>query len=65
MGNDLITPHIPYFPGLKAGDNWCLCVFRWVQAKIAGKQPRVVLEATNKVALDYLNKYNLTINDFN
>ena len=28
-GNDLITP-MPYyqFPGLKEGDNWCLCVSR-------------------------------------
>jgi uncharacterized protein (DUF2237 family) len=33
MGNDLITP-MPYyqFPGLKAGDKWCLCVSRWIQA---------------------------------
>ena len=38
QGNDLITP-IPYyqFPGLKAGDKWCLCVSRWVQAQKAGK----------------------------
>jgi hypothetical protein len=29
-GNDLITP-VPAsaFPGLKAGDRWCLCAQRW------------------------------------
>ena len=26
VGNDLITPHPEFgFPGLKDGDNWCLC----------------------------------------
>jgi uncharacterized protein (DUF2237 family) len=33
-GNDLITPRPEYlFAGLKPGDNWCLCVRRWVEAK--------------------------------
>ena len=27
-GNDLSTPN-GYFPGLKDGDNWCLCALRW------------------------------------
>ena len=27
-GNDLSTPR-RYFRGLKPGNNWCLCVFRW------------------------------------
>ena len=28
-GNDLITPRLEYgFPGLKAGDRWCLCAER-------------------------------------
>ena len=28
-GNDLITPAPHYqFPGLKAGDKWCLCVYQ-------------------------------------
>lgn len=30
-GNDLITPRNG-FPGLKVGDRWCLCVFRWIEA---------------------------------
>lgn len=29
-GNDLTTPRPEYgFPGLKAGDHWCLCALRW------------------------------------
>lgn len=52
--NDLITP-IPYyqFPGLKAGDKWCLCVTRWLQAERSGKAPKLILEATHEKTLDY------------
>ena len=29
-GNDLSTPRPEYqFPGLTAGDGWCLCAIRW------------------------------------
>ncbi len=54
-GNDLITP-IPYyqFPGLKAGDKWCLCVSRWKEAYLEGLAPPVVLEATHEKALNYV-----------
>jgi uncharacterized protein (DUF2237 family) len=32
--NDLITPKPNWdFPGLKAGDKWCLCVSRWKEAE--------------------------------
>ncbi len=53
VGNDLSTP-IPAFgfPGLKAGDRWCLCAARWKQAFDAGAAPRVVLSATNEAALE-------------
>ena len=53
-GNDLITP-IPYyqFSGLKAGDKWCLCVTRWLQAERSGKAPKLILEATHEKTLDY------------
>ena len=53
-GNNLITP-IPYyqFPGLKAGDKWCLCVTRWLQAERSGKAPKLILEATHEKTLDY------------
>ncbi|MCE1202802.1 MAG: DUF2237 domain-containing protein [Bacteroidia bacterium] len=54
-GNDLITPQpIFRFPGLKAGDRWCLCALRWVEAWRAGKAPLVVLEATHEKTLDFV-----------
>ena len=32
-GNDLSTPVPEWgFPGLKAGDQWCLCALRWLEA---------------------------------
>ena len=52
-GNDLSTPHPEFgFPGLKTGDRWCLCAARWREAFLAGKAPRVVLNATNEATLD-------------
>ena len=42
-GNDLVTPHPEWnFPGLVAGDRWCLCAARWLEAFHAGKAPPVV-----------------------
>lgn len=54
-GNDLSTP-IPEwgFPGLKAGDKWCLCVLRWKEALEAGRAPRVDLQATHLSALEFV-----------
>jgi uncharacterized protein (DUF2237 family) len=53
-GNDLSTPMPQYgFPGLRAGDQWCLCASRWQEAFEAGMAPRVVLEATHMAALEY------------
>jgi uncharacterized protein (DUF2237 family) len=53
-GNDLSTPMPAYgFPGLKAGDRWCLCAPRWQEAFAAGQPPRVVLRATHEGALAY------------
>lgn len=52
-GNDLVTPHPEWdFPGLVAGDRWCLCAARWLEAFHAGKAPLVVLEATHEKSLD-------------
>ena len=52
-GNDLSTPHPEFgFPGLKAGDRWCLCVARWEEAFLAGVAPPVILKATHERALD-------------
>lgn len=56
VGNDLLTPRPEYlFPGLRAGDRWCLCATRWVEAYEAGKAPQVVLEATDEKTLNYIS----------
>ena len=53
-GNDLSTPMEEYgFPGLKAGDRWCLCADRWVEAWEAGAAPKVVLQSTEESALTH------------
>ena len=55
-GNDLSTPRPEYhFPGLRAGDRWCLCVSRWVEAFNAEVAPPVVLEATHVRALSVVS----------
>jgi uncharacterized protein len=55
-GNDLITPVPEYrFPGLKAGDQWCLCVLRWKEAFEAGVAPKVVLSATHISTLEFVD----------
>lgn len=52
LGNDLITPMPQYgFPGLKAGDRWCVCAARWLQVYQAGGACPVVLEATHENTL--------------
>lgn len=52
-GNDLSTPRPEYrFPGLRAGDRWCLCAARWEEARRAGFAPGVVLAATHERALE-------------
>lgn len=52
-GNDLSTPRPEYgFPGLSAGDRWCLCAARWQEALDAGVAPRVVLAATHEASLE-------------
>ena len=67
-GNDLSTPREEYrFPGLTAGDRWCLCVTRWREALEAyrageideGAVPRVVLEATHVAALEWVSREEL------
>ena len=53
-GNDLGTPQPGFgFPGLKPGDQWCLCAPRWQEAFLAGAAPRVRLRATEIGALHY------------
>jgi uncharacterized protein (DUF2237 family) len=55
-GNNLISPRLPSFPGLVAGDKWCLCILRWIEAYKAGKAPKIVPESTNELALKYIGK---------
>ncbi len=53
FGNDLSTPMPHYgFPGLKAGDRWCICAARWLQVQQAGAACPVVLEATHEATLE-------------
>ena len=53
VGNDLSTPRPGFgFPGLKPGDQWCLCAARFLQAHDEGCAPQVRLEATHERALD-------------
>lgn len=55
IGNDLSTPVPQYmFPGLKAGDLWCLCAQRWVQAYQAGMAPKLFLQSTHEKTLSYV-----------
>jgi uncharacterized protein (DUF2237 family) len=62
-GNDLSTPRPEWgFPGLKAGDQWCLCASRWVEAFEAGAAPRIVLEATHAQALEWIDIADLRSN---
>lgn len=60
-GNDLSSPR-GGFPGLKPGDRWCLCVFRWRQAYLNGHAPNVVLNATHSYTLNFLNSSEPVLN---
>ncbi|MBO9480952.1 DUF2237 domain-containing protein [Salinisphaera sp. G21_0] len=47
-GNDLITPREEWnFPGLRAGDRWCLCAARWQEALENNVAPPVYIRATH------------------
>jgi uncharacterized protein (DUF2237 family) len=60
MGNDLITPRPEFdFPGLKAGDRWCVCLGRWVEALEAGFAPPVCLEATHASVSEFIDRETL------
>ncbi|WP_343501658.1 DUF2237 family protein [Alloyangia pacifica] len=53
VGNDLSTPRPGLrFPGLKPGDQWCLCALRFLQAHDEGCAPKVQLESTHARALE-------------
>lgn len=60
LGNDLSTAHPEAdFPGLTAGDRWCLCAARWAEALAAGVAPRVALTATDEAALEIVDMADL------
>ncbi|MFK8015052.1 MAG: DUF2237 family protein [Gammaproteobacteria bacterium] len=67
-GNDLMTPRPEFgFPGLRAGQRWCLCASRWLESYEAGSAPRVVLQSTHQraleiVPLDVLTPFALDVN---
>lgn len=62
-GNDLSTPLPDYgFPGLKAGDRWCLCAARWKEAYDDGMAPKVYILRCHQrclevVSLELLKQY--------
>ena len=56
VGNDLSTPRPQFgFAGLKAGDSWCLCASRFLQAHDEGCAPLVNLYATHVRALEIVS----------
>ena len=56
MGNDLSTPQPEYgFEGLKAGDSWCLCANRWLEAYQNNAAPKIKLKSTNIKALEVID----------
>jgi hypothetical protein len=67
-GNDLSTPVPEFgFKGLKAGDSWCVCAGRWLEAEKNGIAPRLHLRSTHFKALEIvpielLKKYALDLN---
>ncbi len=55
LGNDLSTPRPEFgFSGLKAGDQWCLCALRFLQAHDEGAAPQILLAGTHLRSLDYV-----------
>ncbi|WP_028454346.1 DUF2237 family protein [Chitinilyticum litopenaei] len=55
-GNDLSTPRPEFgFPGLRAGQRWCLCALRWVEALQAGVAPPLYLAATDEQLLNLVS----------
>ena len=55
-GNDLSTPNPPFgFPGLRPGNQWCVCVTRWKQAYEAGVVSPVFLEGSHMSVLEFVD----------
>lgn len=55
-GNDLSTARPEFgFVGLSAGDKWCVCARRWVEALVAGVAPPILLAASHEDILDLVS----------
>ncbi|MCP9858233.1 DUF2237 domain-containing protein [Cyanobium sp. Cruz-8D1] len=55
QGNDLSTPVPAHsFPGLQAGDHWCVCAARWLEAYEDGMAPPVRLESSAIATLEVI-----------
>ena len=55
-GNDLSTPMPDFgFPGLQAGDRWCLCASRWLEAYEQGMAPKIFITRTHQRALEIVD----------
>jgi uncharacterized protein len=55
IGNDLVTPMPQYrFPGLEAGDRWCVTAMNWLRAHADGAAAYVVLASTHERALEFV-----------
>lgn len=56
IGNDLTTAMPEFrFPGLSAGDRWCVTAPNWLRAHHDGVAAPVVLAATNAAVLDLID----------
>ncbi len=54
-GNDLMTPHPEFnFPGLKDGDNWCVCASTYAESIKAGTSCKIYLKKTNYKTLEII-----------
>ena len=61
-GNDLTTPQPGFsFPGLRAGDRWCICALRWIEAVSAGVIAKIDLNATHESILKYVSLETLVL----
>ena len=56
VGNDLITPHPELgFPGLKEGDQWCVCAATYAQSIEEGTACKIYLKRTNYKTLEIIS----------
>ena len=63
-GNDLARPNSKNnFPGLVAGDQWCLCVDRWIAAFTAKVAPPIILTSTHEQVLLFVTLAQLEENN--